>query len=163
MGKLLFGVFIVIFVAIPILDQNTIIIDRLKESKSEGENSVNTETVLDNMGSRAQYYLYGFDMFSENILFGVGLYNYKKHNPANTQPNHVEIMIQLCELGIIGFSLFILFNSWILKHLVYCWRNDVKSRKLTEAFIVGYLSISSLYFVTFTYMNILIALFLGIK
>ena len=162
MGKLLFGVFIVIFVAIPILDQNTIIIDRLKESKNEGVNSVNTETVLDNMGSRAQYYLYGFDMFSENILFGVGLYNYKKHNPANTQPNHVEIMIQLCELGIIGFSLFILFNSWILKHLVYCWRNDVKSRKLTEAFIVGDLSIISLYFVTFTYMNILIALFLGI-
>ena len=114
------------------------------------------------MGSRAQYYVYGFDIFKENKLFGVGLYNYKIYNPANTQPNHVEIMIQLCELGIVGFSLFILFNFWILKHLINCWKNDVKSRKHTEAYIVSYLSVFSLYFVAYTYMNILIALFLGI-
>ena len=161
-SKLLFGVLVMIFVFIPILEQNSVIIDRLKESKNEGENSINTGTALDNMGSRAQYYVYGFDIFKENKLFGVGLYNYKIYNPANTQPNHVEIMIQLCELGIVGFSLFILFNFWILKHLINCWRNDVKSRKHTEAYIVSYLSVFSLYFVAYTYMNILISLFLGI-
>ena len=160
---LLFGIFVTILVVIPFLEENTLVIDRLKESKNEGENSINTGTALDNMGSRAQYYVYGYNMFKENKLFGLGLYNYKKHNPANTQPNHVEIMIQLCELGIIGFSLFILFNFWILKHLVYCWRNDVKTRKHTEAFIVCYLSVFSLYFVSYTYMNILISLFLGIS
>ena len=157
---LLFGLFVIIFVVFPIIEQNTVVVERLKESKNEGE--VYTGTVLDNMGSRVQYYVFGFDMFKENLLFGVGLFNYRKYNPINTQPNHVEIMTQLSELGIIGFLLFLLFNFWIAKHLFYCWRNDVVYRKQTEAFIVGYLSIVSLYFVAYTYWNILIGLFLGI-
>jgi O-antigen ligase len=162
LSSLLFGVLVMIFVFIPTLEQNTIIINRLKESKSEGVNGVNTGTYLDNLGSRAQYYVYGYEMFKENKLFGVGLFNYRKFNPANTQPNHVEVMIQLSELGIFGFLFFILFNYWILKHLVNCWRKHVKSRRQTEAFVVCYLSVFSLYFVAYTYMNILIALMLGI-
>lgn len=155
------GVSLTIFLAPHILD-NLLVIERLRSSKLEGEMVVNTGTALDYLGSRAKYYVFGYVIFKNDMVFGVGLFNYRLHNPLSHQPNHVEIMIQLSELGIIGFSIFLLFNIWVGKHLIYCWKNETSKRKITEVFITGYISIVALYFVSYTYWNILVFLFLGV-
>lgn len=138
------------------IDNEFIIMDRIRAASIEGQDSYYTGTILDNLGSRTAYYLFGFDIFLDNPISGVGLGNYKFYNPLNNQPNHVELMIQLSELGIIGFSLFFLFNYWIGYNLINRWINQIKYRKITEAYIVGFLCILSLSFATWTHPHILI-------
>lgn len=138
------------------IDNEFIIMDRIRAASIEGQDSYYTGTILDNLGSRTAYYLFGFDIFLDNPISGVGLGNYKFYNPLSNQPNHVELMIQLSELGIIGFSLFFLFNYWIGYNLINRWINQIKYRKITEAYIVGFLCILSLSFATWTHPHILI-------
>jgi hypothetical protein len=112
----LFG--ITIYGASSFFTKNFIVFDRLRTTKEEGEIVAQTGTFLDNLGSRAIYYVYGYDVFLENSIFGVGLNNYRSYNPVSNQPNHVEVMAQLSELGIIGFSLFIMFFFLFFKYIV---------------------------------------------
>jgi hypothetical protein len=101
-----------------ILTTNFVAFQRLITTKEEGELYAQTGTVLDNLGSRAIYYVHGFDVFLRNSIFGVGLNNYRFYNPVSSQPNHVEVMVQLSELGIIGFLLFIMFFFSLFKLIV---------------------------------------------
>jgi hypothetical protein len=91
-----------------------IVFERLSITKEEGEVHAQTGTILDFLGGRAVYYLHGFEVFKSNLFFGVGLNNYRLYNPISDQPNHVEVMVQLSELGLIGFSLFILFFYFLM-------------------------------------------------
>lgn len=139
------------------IEKNFIILDRLKRSKIEGEMSANTGTIIDNLGSRSAYFLYGSEIFADHPFFGVGLGNYKFYNPISSQPNHVEIMIQLSELGIIGFFLYFLFNFWIGKHLLFCWKNTHKDKmKEIETLIMGFIIIQALSLTTYTHAHLLV-------
>ena len=138
-----------------------LVFERLRFSKLEGMAGANTGTILDNLGSRATYFVYGAEIFLKNPVFGIGLYNYHFFNPISLQPNHVEIMIQLSELGIFGFFLFVSFNYWIGYKLLICWKRFPLKRKYTEGYAVGFISIITLSFTTYTYPNLLIFAFHG--
>jgi len=119
-----------------ILTEKFLVVDRLITTKEEGEIIAQTGTILDNLGSRANYYVYGFELFLKNPIFGVGLNNYRSYNPVSDQPNHVEVMVQLSELGIIGFLLFIMFFFSFIKLIV---RLDKKSRMRFFLVIIAFL------------------------
>jgi len=117
-----------------------LVLERLKSTKEEGSIILETGTVLDYLGGRGVYYLYGFEIFMNNPFFGVGLNNYRKFNPISDQPNHVEFMIQLSELGIIGLLLFVIFFILVLLKL----RNSSSKDRLFKFF--AFLSIWSIIF-----------------
>ncbi|MBM3206869.1 MAG: hypothetical protein FJZ43_04595 [Candidatus Staskawiczbacteria bacterium] len=127
---------IMIYGSSNILSKNFLVFDRLSTTKEEGEIVAQTGTFLDNLGSRAIYYVYGYDIFLKNSIFGVGLNNYRLYNPISDQPNHVEVMVQLSELGIIGFLLFIMFFFTFIKLVV---RFDKKSRMKYFLVILAFL------------------------
>jgi hypothetical protein len=116
-----------IFASFEILRESFIVFERLSTTKEEGEMVAQTGTILDFLGMRAVYYLHGFEVFRSNLFFGVGLNNYRLYNPLDGQPNHVEVMVQLSELGFIGFSLFISFFYLLLASVFSLTRkNDLK-------------------------------------
>ncbi|HOJ19260.1 MAG TPA: O-antigen ligase family protein [Ignavibacteriaceae bacterium] len=153
---------ILFFALMNFIESNFIVMERIRDLNKEAYSTVNTGTVLDNLGSRAQYFYYGSEIFRRNPIWGIGLGNYRIHNPINRQPNHVEIMIQLSELGIIGFILFLTFNLWILRKFIYIWKNTKEQRKQTASLIIGFICILALSFTTYTYSNLSVFAYLGL-
>lgn len=167
--KNLFGTLAIILIGILFLnlatkyiEKKSIVINRLRITKEEGRKIAHTGTLVDNLGGRAVYFLYGYEIFKSHPIWGIGLGNYRFFNPISSQPNHVEIMIQLSELGIIGFSLFFMFNFWIAHKLCYCWKYLKHQRRQIETYILGFLVVVSLSFTTYTYSHILIFTLYGI-
>lgn len=152
---------ILFFALMNFIESNFIIMERIRDLNKEAYSTVNTGTVLDNLGSRAQYFYYGSEIFMKNPVWGIGLGNYRLHNPINRQPNHVEIMIQLSELGIIGFCLFLLFNVWIARGLFYVWKIEREKRKQTVSLIIGFICIAALSFTTYTHANLFVFAYHG--
>jgi O-antigen ligase len=62
-------------------------------------------------------------------------------------------MTQLCELGIIGTILFLLFYGWIGKSLLRCRKEIVEDRKITEAYFSGFIIILFMGLSIFQYYN----------
>ncbi len=126
-----------IFASFEILRENFIVFERLSITKEEGETVAQTGTILDFLGGRAIYYVNGFEVFRSNFIFGVGLNNYRRYNPLNDQPNHVEVMVQLSELGFIGSSLFILFFYFLLASVFSMARkNQIKVFLLLSSMLI---------------------------
>lgn len=70
-------------------------------------------------GDRAGHYYYGWINFLEHPLFGVGTGQARVEQGFNTLVyTHSEYMAQLNDQGIVGFLLFVFFNSWIVFHLI---------------------------------------------
>ncbi len=113
-----FAFVLMISVTMYVVD-NTKVGERLKQTTEQYED-INLDnpaegTVFEYYGDRGIYYVLGWDIFKENPIFGIGLKNFIKHY---SQVLHVEYMIQLVELGIIGFIIYIIFNVLILKNLI---------------------------------------------
>lgn len=153
-----FGIILSI-ISISLLEEYSLGYKRLQITRAEGETIVKTGTLLDNLGSRGIYYVLGWEIFVDHPVFGVGLGNYKYHNRYSNQPNHVEIMIQLSELGIIGFLLFAIFNIWIFGSLFRIWKRVKEIRLLrieTETYMAALLTIFGLFFTTYTHWHLIV-------
>lgn len=85
---------------------------------------------------RASFYIYGWKLFLDNPITGVGLGNYryvlKKEAVA-----HSEYIVQLAECGILGSLLFLLFFVYILKKLFRIRLLYRNIQKITELYILG--------------------------
>lgn len=157
-GVLVIGIILSV-ISISFLAQYSLGYQRLQSTKAEGETIVRTGTILDNLGSRGIYYVIGLEIFTDNPVFGVGLGNYKYHNMYSEQPNHVELMIQLSELGIVGFLMFLIFNAWIFSRLFKVWKDALGStllRRETETYMAALLTIFGLFFTTYTHWHLLL-------
>jgi hypothetical protein len=64
-------------------------------------------------GSRAYHYAKGIQLFLQHPINGIGLTNFQKVAQFPFRL-HTEYMVQLCECGILGTSLFMLFYGKIL-------------------------------------------------
>lgn len=95
---------------------NTLIGDRLKNVEDEVNVSVNVPWYLSFLGDRASHYMLAWDMFLDNPINGVGTKNFM-HLSRLGMPPHTEYMTQLCEGGLIGSSLFIIFLVKIIRLL----------------------------------------------
>jgi O-antigen ligase len=101
---------------------NTMIGERFAEtaeqSNAEFTESESTNDVLNTLlGDRAIQYEMGFGLFLIHPLTGIGISNFM---PVTGFPYrlHTEYMVQLCENGIIGFSLLMLFYYFLIKKLL---------------------------------------------
>ena len=61
------------------------------------------------VGDRAGSYIWGWSIFLQNPITGIGLTNYPSYTMTGI-PLHTEYMAELCENGIIGTILYICFN-----------------------------------------------------
>jgi len=92
---------------------------------------------LNKFGDRGLYYYFGWKVFEDNPVTGIGLNNYKSYMDEEYSL-HTEYMIQLAELGIIGFTLFLSFYFSIIKNLLGLRkiRTKRKSIEINLAFII---------------------------
>lgn len=97
---------------------NTLLGKRLSNTTNEAEEiDIDTgSTILNKFGDRGIFYYMGWQVFKENPITGIGLENYKFYIDSEEE-QHSEYMIQLCELGVVGSLIFILFYATIFKKL----------------------------------------------
>lgn len=98
-------------------------------------------------GDRAIQYLNGTTIFLEHPLTGIGLDNYR-FVAHEEYVLHTEYIVQLCENGLIGFTLFMMFIITIFKNF--------HSRKLNapinhSVLFAGFLAILLINFTAWTY------------
>lgn len=79
--------------------------------------NIGNSAFLRAMGDRAPQYILGYEVFKEKPIAGVGLCNFRR---ATGYPAvlHTEYMVQMCECGIIGCILFVMFYWSIIKRLL---------------------------------------------
>lgn len=111
--------FLLLFVGFQFLIENTYLGERLVSTTSSLEDSrlfyLVDGTVFQYLGDRGLFYILGWDLFLDNPIFGIGLLNFPLMNDYIIDVLHSEYMVQLTELGIIGFSMYIIYNYKIFK------------------------------------------------
>ncbi len=116
-SKMVVGVLILIIPFNYVLE-NTGLGERILSTteQSEGMSFETGNPILDKFGDRGFFYYRGWEVFKEHPFSGVGLGNFKNYNHLELA-QHSEYMIQLTELGVIGFTLFFIFYYLIFKNL----------------------------------------------
>ena len=72
--------------------------------------------ILNILGDRAYFYINGWELFTNSPIFGIGLRNFGYLMDTHL-PIHSEFIVQLCETGIIGSILYILFYIYFCKRI----------------------------------------------
>lgn len=144
--------------------ENTIVGERLLNTAEQSSEALIDNpaegTIFEYYGDRGVYYILGWQIFLANPIFGIGLRNFIEYW---SQVSHVEYMIQLSELGIIGFIIYVMFNSMILKNLIKkrkCVTNNLKP--LYTYLLFAFSSILFSASVLFLYPSIAIAALYGL-
>ncbi len=94
---------------------NTLLGERLLESHTQMEGY--TDTIFDKFGDRGPQYYFAWPIIAANFITGIGLSNYI-HVGETGLVLHSEILVQLCENGIIGLLLFLLIYYIISRDLL---------------------------------------------
>ena len=129
-----------LLILLNIIFYNTSLGERILSTTEQAEEAKDLETgipVLDKFGDRGIFYYLGWQLFMKNPILGVGLNNYIIYTDQG-QEQHSEYMIQLAELGIIGFLIFISFYISIFKNLLNIKKIIVtqKNIEIYSAYIV---------------------------
>ncbi|KIA96297.1 O-antigen ligase [Flavobacterium sp. KMS] len=141
--------------------ENTTLGERLMNTTEDlsgmSEAKIVKGTIFEKFGDRGIYYIKGWSIFLDNPYFGIGLLNYRK---TNSYVCHVEYMINLAELGIIGFTFYFL----LLKSMFSKIYTKIRLNKdLQSKFLMCILfSIIFCGFVLFLYNSFAIAYLFGI-
>lgn len=102
--------------------------ERLVATTSQTENWDNNPaegTVFQYYGDRGLYYILGWKAFLDSPIFGIGLQNFQGNYYYTVL--HSEIMVQLSELGGIGFILYAAFFYSIIKNMLF--KKRIEQRK----------------------------------
>ena len=116
---------------------------------------------LSKMGDRAFMYDYGWELFLENPLTGIGLQNFRWQNALGIElALHTEYMVQICECGIIGSVLFLIFYYGMAKRIVLLLISGANKQDtfVLLATFIGFLMMS---FFAWTYTGIYYFIFFG--
>ena len=116
---------------------------------------------LSKMGDRAFMYDYGWELFLENPLTGIGLQNFRWQNALGIElALHTEYMVQICECGIIGSVLFLIFYYGMAKRIILLLISGENKQDtfVLLATFVGFLMMS---FFAWTYTGIYYFIFFG--
>jgi O-antigen ligase len=89
--------------------------------------------VLSLLGDRGPHYYYGWQMFLEKPIFGIGL---EKARIGESRI-HSEYMVELVENGICGFAIFALFHLWLFKRVFRLWKRKTKLSLCIMGGLVG--------------------------
>ena len=111
---------IIAYMALQLMMTYTMMGQRFNQVEDAGEFAMrNYETVwwLKPLGDRALHYILGWELFLEHPIFGIGIHNFQSITNFAV-PIHSEYIVQLCECGIIGTVLYLLFNYQLLKGIL---------------------------------------------
>lgn len=155
--------FAVLYLGMGYVMDNTVIGERFAET-SEQSTVVFTDDESTNLflntilGDRAIMYELGFMVFLKSPLTGIGLNNFMS---ATGYPYrlHTEYMVQLCENGIIGLSLLMLFYYLLIKKIIECHKKYCEN---ITFMMFGVLAILFLNLTAWTYCTIYGMVFYGI-
>jgi hypothetical protein len=104
-------------------------------------------------GDRALHYVMGFELFLKNFWTGIGIANFMKTTGFVVRL-HTEYMVQLCENGIIGFSLLISVYVLLLRKLI---RKILAGQRMVIMGLSGLFALLFLNITAWTY-NLLFAM-----
>ena len=122
---------------------------RMKETVEQGMEKNETDVeALNYLGDRAMQYVWAWEEFLKHPLTGIGIRNYQVVTGSYYRI-HSEYMVQLCECGLIGATLYFLFVLGLFKTLL-------KSRsrgdnRLLFACLGGILAVLFINFTAWTY------------
>lgn len=139
LSKMVLGILLLILPFNYILE-NTGLGERILSTttQSDGMAFETGNAFLDSFGDRGFFYYRGWEVFKENPILGIGLGNFKNYNQFELA-QHSEYMIQLAELGVIGFLLFFIFYYFIFKYLIIL-KKKTENKREVELY-VGYILI----------------------
>lgn len=125
--------------------EETYLGERLAQTEEQGEDANETNVKqLDYLGDRATQYILGWELFLKNPINGIGLRNFQVVSDFPFLL-HSEYMVQLCECGIIGAILYILFMGGIIAKVV-----RIYNKKNSKVFFVCMGGILCILFINFT-------------
>ena len=128
-------------------------INRLEEREMDLPD--NAPQVLSLLGDRAPHYYYGWYLFLEKPVFGVGL----EQARIGYTRIHSEYMVELVENGIVGFVLFFLFHYWLIKKSIKSWK---KKEQLSICILGGVFGLLFLYLTTWAWSFVPYFVLLGV-
>lgn len=132
--------------------ENTFLGERLNDVGEQysyyelSSNPVVNDFLMDFLGDRAFFYYYGMNYFYQHPITGIGLGNFLVLQQSHVRI-HSEYIVQLCENGIIGFALLMVFYFILLIGL---HRRRKKGENMW-AYLFGLLAILFINFTAWTY------------
>lgn len=109
-------------------------------------NPVVNDFLLDFLGDRSFFYYYGMKYFHQQPLTGIGLENFAVVHQSQMRI-HSEYIVQLCENGIVGFALLLLFYILLLTGL----NRQRKKGENIWVYLFGLLAVLFINFTAWTY------------
>lgn len=110
--------------------QNTALGERFRNIEVEGEQFNKSEIdALKYLGDRAVQYSVAPKYFVEKPFFGIGLSNYVTKTPS-AYKLHSELLVQIVELGVLGFILYLIFQYNIASKLIRLKRKTGAKKRL---------------------------------
>lgn len=149
--SLLIGYFVIRYIM-----DNTLLGARFQTTSQEMEFSeLATGTFLDKFGDRGLQYYYSWPFFTRNILTGIGFDNWADYNPIGSYRFHSEYLVQYCECGLIGISLYLYFLISLFHRLLKVWFSQTGYfRKTLKVLFFGLLAIAVANFVIWTHNSV---------
>lgn len=134
--------------------QNTLLGERLTDEPVTDvyvqlvENEKVNDALVSFLGDRAMQYEIAIDLYHEHILTGIGISNFMDVSGGDLVL-HSEYMVQLCENGIIGFVLLLLFYFFLIFDFT---KNKITSdSKPNNMVLFGLLAVLFINFTAWTY------------
>ncbi len=134
LSKFIIGIVMLYFPLNYILHNSTLGERILNSTEQADKLEIDTgNAFLNRFGDRGIYYYFGWKAFKEKPILGIGISNFKTHADSK-YGLHTEYMIQLTELGIIGFLLFVFFYASVFNKL-FSLKRVSNSKKHVEIYI----------------------------
>lgn len=127
--KLLMGV-LIMYVVYNLVMEYTLVGQRTRSlEEQEYADIYNVPEWMSFLGDRAVHYLLGWELFLEHPINGIGLNNFMPMTNFPV-PFHTEYMVQICEGGIIGFVLYMIYMKGYLGICRDVFKNTSESEAL---------------------------------
>ncbi len=117
--------FAVAYFGMDYMMDNTLMGERFLAAGEQAERVYDGDNILLKfVGDRAIHYVLGWDLFINNPITGIGLYNFM-FVTGYPERIHSEYIVNLAENGIIGSLLFLWFYVFIIKKLRKMCKNNI--------------------------------------
>lgn len=145
-----FAVAVLYFIMNWVMD-NTLMGERLAESSEKYDVPLSSNPkvnifLMSLLGDRALQYYAAIELFHQHSITGIGLNHFMSEASFEVRL-HTEYMVQLCENGIIGFSLLVLFYILLMRG----FRRKRKMGEKTTIYLFGLIAILFINLTAWTY------------
>lgn len=148
---ILIGVLALLYLGVQYVMDNTALGERFAGTDDAAE-IYNTSDIpiLNFLGDRAIFYIMGWEIFLEHPWFGIGLSNFQIET-GYPLPIHSEYIVQLCEGGIVGSIIFILFYLNMLTCVVWVRKSNKDNFGIYLLFLSLFLTVLFINLTAWTY------------